>query len=557
MITWRSLRSGLVVVTVCWVVLFWRLGHVGLMDDEAQYARLTQEMAAQGDWLVPRSEGVPNIDKPVFFHWVQGLTTALIPDEELAARLPSALAAVALFGLIGWLGSTCAGSLTGRGAWLMLATTPATFLLGRTGFMDMLFTALLFGAVALLTRALMGSSGWAQAGAVVCVALAVLTKGPIAVVLVSVWLGTLWLIGGEARLSVMRLSLGRCALGLCALSAPWFLWMYAQYPDLFVNDYLGRGHMGYLSRRSSASSSQWTFYLRMFMTSFFPWSFIALGYGVDILRRWRRGVQIPLWESGLWLWMAVVLAVFTPVAFRVDRYIYPAAPACCLLAIRGWLAASAEARWREFAATRAAVLMVALAFVGGGVFVWSSLPSLAVPLPRAVGLLPALMVIGGLAIIADMVRRGGGMAKLAAWPVGLLLTIYASVVFIGLPILRAGSPVEQIGRFIADEAGDDAAVGVLGLDRWEVGLAYYLHHSPQRLRDAEDALRFTSVSSPRWIIVRREAQKLAPSGGCVTLSLPAIVGTKGRGIRTQVWGDVVVIQYNANKDYVAATCPVP
>ena len=554
MMTRTRLGSALAAVAICWIVVFWRLGHTGLVDDEAHYARLTQEMAAQGDWLVPRLDGAAYIDKPVFFHWVQRITAALVSDAELAARLPSALAAVALFGLVGWIGAMCAGIQTGRGAWLMLATMPATFLLARTGFMDMLFSALLFGAVALITRALIAPSAWAQAGAAICVALAVLTKGPIAALLVGAWLGALWLMGGPARRAVSGLNVWACVVGVLVLAAPWFLWMYSQYTDVFVRDYFGRGHAGYFTPRATASSSQWTFYARMFMAAFFPWSLIAVGYGVDTLRRWRRGVQVSLWESGLWLWIAIVLIAFTLVPFRVDRYIYPAAPACCLLAIRGWLSASAETRWREFAATRVAVGMVGIIFVAAGVFAWSALPRLELSLPRAVAILPAMMVIGGLAIGAAMMRRGVGLPRLAGWPMVTLLTVYASVVLVGFPIMRAGTPVEQIGRFVADRTGDGAPVGVLGLDKWREGLTYYLHHPPQQLRDATDVERFARAPGPRWLVMRRESQTMAPAGGCITLSLPAIVGTKGRGIRTQVWDDIVVLRYDPKTTYTSATC---
>ena len=557
MITLRRFRSIFVVVAVCWVVVFWRLGRIGLMDDEAHYARVTQEMAAHGDWLVPRLDGTAFIDKPVFFHWVQGVTTALTSDDELGARLPSALAAVLLFGIIAWLGTACVGAEAGRGAWLMLATIPATFLLGRTGFMDMLFSALLFGAVALITRAMMTASAWAQAGAVVCVALAILTKGPVAAALVGAWLGALWLISGSARRAVSGIRVGACVLGVCVLTAPWFLWVYTQHPDLFVHDYFGRGHVDYLSPRASASSRQWTFYARMFLTSFFPWSFIAVGYGVDTLLRWRRGVRIPLWEAGLWLWIAIILAVFTLVPFRVDRYIYPAAPACCLLAVRGWLAASAETRWREFAATRAAVGIVAVAFVGAGAFLWSALPRIAVPLPAATGILPAMLMTGGVVIGAAMMRRGRGLPRLTGWPMATLLTVYAFLVIVGLPIIRAGLPVEQVGRFLAGQTADGRAVGVLGLDRWETGLAYYLNDPPQHLGNAKEAEQFANAPGPRWLVARRDAFTNAAVGGCVTFSLPAIVGTTGRGIRTQVWGDVVVVRYDAKPTYTSRTCPAP
>lgn len=550
----KRVRSATLIVFVCWVVLFWRLGHVGLMDDEAHYAKLTHDMAAASDWLVPQRAGAPLIDKPVFFHWIQGLTTAFAPDSELAVRLPSALAAMGLFAIVAWLGTAMSDRRLGRGAWLMLATVPATFLLGRTGYMDMLFTALLFGAVALMMRAAKDGATWAQAGAVVCLSLAILTKGPVAGFLVSVWLTALWLVGGESRRAVKGLRMWAGVLGVCVLAAPWFVWMYSRFGAQFVTDYFGQGHVGYLTPRNSASSSDWFFYPRMFLTSFFPWSFIALGYGIDTLRRARRGVAVPMWEIGLWIWMAVVLLAFTVVPFRVDRYIYPAAPACCLLAARGWLEARAEPHWREFAMTRVAAGLVALVLVGAGLSFWWSLPRLALPLPATVGLLPAILVLGGVAILVSMIRSGAGLPTLTGWPTVTLVSAYAILVLVGLPIVRAGLPVEQVGRFVAGRISEGDPVAVLGLERWEVGLAYYLNNPPIPLRTPQEAERFVKSPGPRWMVMRKEQYRTTAPGGCVTLSIPAIVGTKGRGIRTQVWGDIVVVRYDSTTDFVRSPC---
>jgi len=547
-------RSLLMILAVCWVVLFWRLGHVGLMDDEAHYAKLTQEMAAHGDWLVPRLSGTAFIDKPVFFHWVQGVTTAVASDRELGTRLPSALAALALFGVVWWFGCLSGGPGTGRGAWLMLATMPATFLLGRTGYMDMLFSALLFGAVALLTRAMTTHSRWQQAGAAVCIALAVMTKGPVAAALIGAWGCALWLIGGAARPAVARLNLIAIALGVCALAAPWFIWMYSYFGEAFTAGYLGRGHVDYFTPRASASSSQWSFYLQNFMTSFFPWSLIATGYGVDTLRRWKRGEAIALWETAMWLWMAVVLAAFTVVPFRVDRYIYPAAAACGLLAVRGWLTTMAGLRWQESIGTRVAVGLTAVVFIGAGASVWSALPSLGLPLPKSVGVLPAFMVVGGLAMAVTLLRQHVRLPRLAGWPVFTLVAAYACVVVYGLPVLRAGLPVEQLGRFVAEQVGVDEPVAVLGLDRWDQGLTYYLEKPPTRVRDAKEARRFASGPGPRWMVMRKDAHEGSAVGGCVTYSVPAIVGTKGRGIRTQIWEDILVVRFDGSTTYLPPGC---
>ena len=93
-------------IAIGWIVVFWRLGYPSLLDpDEAHYAELTREMLRSGSWLVPLLDGKPYIDKPVFFHWLQGASVWLLGETEFAARLPSALAAIAMFGAVRWIGA--------------------------------------------------------------------------------------------------------------------------------------------------------------------------------------------------------------------------------------------------------------------------------------------------------------------------------------------------------------------------------------------------------------------------------------------------------------------
>src|SRR5437667_11540437 len=89
----RVLRSSGWVALI-WVVVFWRLGYVSLLDpDEAHYAEITKEMLRAHQWLVPLLGGQPFIDKPVLFHWIQAASFSFLGFTEFAARLPSALAA--------------------------------------------------------------------------------------------------------------------------------------------------------------------------------------------------------------------------------------------------------------------------------------------------------------------------------------------------------------------------------------------------------------------------------------------------------------------------------
>src|SRR5213596_115242 len=112
-------------VVIAWVVVFWRLGYPSLMDpDEAHYAELTREMLRAGNWLVPLLDGQPFIDKPILFHWLQGAAMTIFGQTEFAARLPSALAAIALFWATRRAGIVLFGRSVGEWGALMFATVP-------------------------------------------------------------------------------------------------------------------------------------------------------------------------------------------------------------------------------------------------------------------------------------------------------------------------------------------------------------------------------------------------------------------------------------------------
>lgn len=555
-VRWRWL---LIAAVTGWFVLFWRLGDVNLMDDEAHYARLTLDMRAHPGWerwLVPRLGTDPFIDKPPLFHWVQGLTKAVASDPEVGARLPSALAAVSLIGFVAWLGTRLMGA-GGWQAWALLLTVPATLLLGRTGYLDMLFTATLFGAVGLLTASVAGQGPRREWWAGTLLGLAVLTKGPVAGVLVGGWVVALWLAGAESRAALRTLRWWRVAAASVVVGGPWFLWMTWRFGEFFVSAYLGDGHVWYFTPRASASSYDPTFYMQMFVSAFFPWSFIALGAGVDAIRAWHRGEPLSVWERWMWLWVVIVLAAFTVVPFRVDRYIYPAAPACCLLALRGWRTVAAGTTWHRSAGTLLAAIAAGVVYVAGGLGLWEAWPRLGLGLPELARVVPVLMGVGGLALLGLIVARRTRALAVSAFPVAVLAVVYGAVVEFGSPALQAALPVEAISRHANVEMSTASQVGVLGLDRWEMGLRYYLASSPQRLRDAREAQRFIGGDGPRVLITRREWSDVLLPQNCRpvdVIAVPAVTGTRGRGFRSQVWSDIVVLRFG---DAAAGTAASP
>ena len=164
-------------------------------------------------------------------------------------RLPIAIAAVALFWLTRWTGRQLFDERIGVRAWLMLATLPLTFLLGSIGLFDMVFTAFLFGAIAVALVAALRNRPRLQYVSYVLVSLAVMTKGPVALVLPGVFFLVGLATGREIRTALLSLRWVTGGALSVVLSLPWFVWMYYALGWDFVHQYALAGNLYYITQR--------------------------------------------------------------------------------------------------------------------------------------------------------------------------------------------------------------------------------------------------------------------------------------------------------------------
>ncbi len=538
--------STLAWIAIGWIVVFWRLGYASLLDpDEAHYAELTREMLHSGNWLVPLLDGKPFIDKPVLFHWLQGASVLLLGETEFAARLPTALSAVGLFAVTRWVGTALFDDEIGSLGALMFATIPATFALSSIAIFDMVFALFLFGAVGCFLVAAKRSRMRTELTGYALLTLAVMTKGPVALVLVGLFLGAALLVSGETRNQIRQLhwKTGLCAVAVAA--SPWFLWMQWRFGDEFVKGYLLAGNLWYLTQPIEFSSRaiNHTFYIRAFAGAFFPWSTVAVGRGIDMFRRLRKRESVETSERLLWLWTLVVLGFFSIARFKLDHYIFPAAPACCLLAAHGWREARGDTEGQLWG-TRYSVLLIAGLLIVGGSFGGAALSQLNLALPVWAFVLPFAIFCGGVALLFQSERVGWRVPASIGALVVMLLVSYATVVAVGFPVLERVRPTARAARQLARISSPDAPVGLYQLERWRGSLRYYLNRPVQRLETVEDVSTFLTRPTPAYVVMlRRDYLELRERGLPVHLvsAHRAVVGTTGRGLRRQRWGFLVVV----------------
>jgi len=69
--------------------------------DEGRYAEIPREMLSGGDWVIPHLNGLAYIEKPPLQFWATALSYRLLGPSEFAARLYTALTALATLLVVG------------------------------------------------------------------------------------------------------------------------------------------------------------------------------------------------------------------------------------------------------------------------------------------------------------------------------------------------------------------------------------------------------------------------------------------------------------------------
>ena len=495
----------LLAATLIFVVLFWRLGTPAFWDpDEAHYAETTREMIATGDWAAPFYNEEPFFDKPVLFHQLQATAMRLVADPEAGARLVPALAALGLVAITVWFGVVMLSADAAIVAGLMLMACPGLFGLARYAILDTLFTMFIFGGAACLAVAALRDRPRLQWAGYVAIALGVQVKGPIALVLCG--LTMLMLIACSADLRRRLLGL-RWALGLAIIavvSAPWFLYMYLRFKDGFVNGYVLDENFRLFAGSRFGNQPGFWFYFQILAAALLPWTGLLAGRLIDDIRALVRGERLDDVEIMLWGWSLAVVGFFTLSTFKLDHYIFPAAPALCLLCARAWTDLRADPASVRHRASRAGFGLVGPFLLVAGIVLGYLLVA-RFDLPREALVMPITMTLAGVAAIAGFTIRQAQPPRVP-WLVTLvMLVLYAGVIAFVLPALERQKVVPEMAAWVATRAQSTDRVASFRLNRWTPDYRFYVGRHVALLEDVNQADAFFRAPTPFFCIMRRSA----------------------------------------------------
>jgi 4-amino-4-deoxy-L-arabinose transferase-like glycosyltransferase len=497
----------LVLALVVGGLLFFNLSYPLIKPDESRYAEISREMLQSGDWIVPTYNHGPYYDKPPLFYWLTAGSFQVFGPSERAARMVPALAAFLTVLATFVFGTRIVGVRAAFLAALLLALTAGFIQCGRFIFLDSVFTLFLtlagFTAYeAMCDRRLRWPWWLASAG---CCGLALLTKGPVAfVLLVPPVAAHVWLNRSPAR---PRLIPWAAHVGVAAaLAAPWFVAILLRDPGFayhfFIEHHLSRFFAGQFH-----DSPVW-FYVPVLLLGGLPWSLLVIPFVRFLCCRTRTVALMRTPALGFFLlWGTWCVLFFSLSRGKLAPYILPCTPpfalmlGCYLHRVLSQTRVTAlfEAA-RNLVPRWAVVIIAGVWLVAGGLAWWKHLAGTAEYLIEASVCL---------AVIAVVVLWGRRMPVLAVW--ALCGVAVAAVIYEGSHELIPAwsyqrSPLtcsEEVSELLQDNTTAVAAYG----HRWcSVPLARSEEDIPS-FDTSEDLKRFLEGHRRNLLVTRHQTDR--------------------------------------------------
>ena len=448
-------------------------------------------MAQTGDWVTPRLYGSPWFEKPILYYWAAALGFALRLPAEWAARLPSAIAALAAAVAIAWLGKKHYGSAQNQSGDHAFAISPALLApmifsasLAAIGFAraatpDMLFSASIALAMAVAASCLRRAGALRNGNAAsthnqklsagtlaifgAFLGLGVLAKGPAAVILAGGAIG-IWALATKQLRAALSLAHPIAIAAFCVVALPWYVICARRNPDFLHIFIFQHNFERYLTPVFQHIQPFW-FFVPITLLAVLPWTPFLL----STVSEGRHTMRANTWKNspGFFFacWALFPILFFSFSQSKLPSYILPAIPPLALLIAVGACRTSARSRRLLIVISSA----IAITWLVLGVAAWEYFAAdpqsgLARKLVLIVALIAAVLsfVFGFRSNLKSLILT-------SAWAVAIAVELAG---FVLLPAIDPSVSARDRATMISGQPGTNFYTFHLQRS-WNYGLAFY------------------------------------------------------------------------------------
>lgn len=292
------------------------LGAVHLFDwDEINFAEAAREMLITKDYLRVQIDFLPFWEKPPLFIWLQALAMKVFGVNEFAARLPNALAGIATLLTLYYIGRKLKNEFQGwlwailyLGSWL-----PHFYF--KTAIIDPIFNLFIFlSFYQVYLSSIKDKKFVHNLYAALFLGLAVLTKGPVAILIAVLALGA-YIIWNKGLWGLGFKTLIHISWATVLVAGSWFLIDIAKNGLWFTETFI-QYQIRLFSTEDAGHRGPFYYHFLVLLIGVFPASVFV----------WKRKEdQIPksnqdYFTVWMWLMLLVTLILFSIVKTKIVHY---------------------------------------------------------------------------------------------------------------------------------------------------------------------------------------------------------------------------------------------
>jgi 4-amino-4-deoxy-L-arabinose transferase-like glycosyltransferase len=335
--------SGITKIQIIGVLILFAVVYAGSLfspgmqdDADSTHAEAAREMLVTHDFVTLKINGNRYLEKAPLMYWAVALSYLIFGVNEFAAHLPIALSILLLVLLAMHWARRAFGGRASIYAGMFITTTAGCYLFTRILIPEAILSFFIAASFYFFATALEDRDTWRWYAGYASMALAVLTKGLLALVVVGLAAVLYFAISGEwRRWREFRLFTG--TLLFLVIAAPWHILAGIRNPGFFWFYFVNEHFMRFLGKRIPKDYNKQTnsLFWSLHLVWLFPWSLYLpvtlrrpIANWIARLKEGRAKPRQPLnfrsrTELLCLIWAGVTL-VFFSFSTNQEYYTFPA-----------------------------------------------------------------------------------------------------------------------------------------------------------------------------------------------------------------------------------------
>lgn len=343
-----------VVSIIAVAVMFGRLGDFPLFNpDEGYYAEPAREMLVTGEYITTPLNYVVRYTKPPLIMWAMILCYKIFGTNEFAARFFCAACGVGLVLATYSFLEKYLGNRIAVIAGISLIASPLYLGVAREAITDMPLSLFTAGSLMAFFVAFKDRSQVLKWLGYILVGLAVMTKGPVGVVLPGLIMFSFYLLRGQLGVAANFFQVPLGCLVVAIIALPWFVTEVIVTKGAYFKEFILRENFERFTSVVDAHKGAWWYHIAVVAGGFLPWSIFLPQAIVRFCRELLLGLtkastnghqlfselkcrlgnlnQTQEIELFAVCWSFITIAFFSACVSKLLPYTLPAFPALAML----------------------------------------------------------------------------------------------------------------------------------------------------------------------------------------------------------------------------------